>query len=143
MSDFVSWRNSYSIGIRVIDDQHKYLLNLTNHLYEACTFNDGLIGEKFKTTIQSAIEYVGVHFSTEEKLMERTNYPGIAAHKQAHKIFVQKVLESVKEFEEGKVYTPNAFVRFLRDWVLEHIAMEDKKMGEYFLRLKQQGKLHS
>ena len=138
---FVTWRDSYSIGIKVVDDQHKYLLELTNQLYYACAGDGGVIEDKFRDTVQSAVEYVGVHFATEEKLMDRTNYPDSVVHKNEHKMFVQKVLESVKAFEEGKNYTPNAFVRFLREWILDHVAMVDKKFGDYLVAMKKEGRL--
>jgi hemerythrin len=144
MSEFVPWRDSYSVGIQVIDEQHKHLLKLTNTLYRACSQGDGdVIEDRFKTTVQSAVDYVGVHFGTEEKLMDRYSYPDAAAHKNEHKKFVQKVLENVKDFESGKLYAANAFVRFLRDWILEHIAHVDKQFGSYIAQAQKEGKLHA
>jgi hemerythrin len=64
--------------------------------------------------------------------MDGTKYPNAVVHKGEHKKFVQKVLENVRDFEEGRTFVPNAFVRFLRDWILEHIAIQDKQFG-FFL----------
>jgi len=144
MGEFVTWKDMYSVGVQVIDEQHKQLLKLTNDLYRACSEDEGdIIKDRFKITIQAAVEYVEVHFSTEEKLMERTAYPDIAAHIHEHKTFVHQVLENVKDFENGKLYAPNAFVRFLRDWILEHIALVDKKFGSYLVQMRKEGKLHA
>ena len=138
MQNFVTWENRYSIGIRIIDDQHKYLLILTNKLYEACrNYGHGhtKTQEKFRETIQSAVSYVSIHFSTEEKLMDKTNYPGAPAHKLVHKEFIHKVVKNVNDFEGGKTFVPNNFVRFLRDWILEHIAIQDKELGVFLSQL--------
>ena len=144
MGEFVPWKNVYSIGIQVVDEQHKHLLKLTNDLYRACSEDGGdVIVDRFKATAQAAVEYVEVHFSTEEKLMERTNYPDMAAHVLEHKNFVHQVLENVRDFENGKHYAPNAFVRFLKDWILEHIALVDKKFGSYLVQMRKEGKLHA
>jgi hemerythrin len=56
---------------------------------------------------------------------------------------VIKVLQDVREFEEGKKFVPNIFVRYLRDWILAHIAVEDKKYAEYIHSLKKQRSLRS
>jgi len=44
---------------------------------------------------------------------------------------VRQILESVKEYNEGKKLVPNQFVRTLRDWILSHIAHYDKLYASY------------
>ncbi|MDR0569219.1 MAG: bacteriohemerythrin [Spirochaetaceae bacterium] len=140
---FIVWDERYVIGIPVIDEQHKALLKLTNELYEACRKGDEVAREEFKDTIRRTVEYVKFHFSAEEKILDRVKYPKICEQKQQHEGFVRKVLEEVKNFEGGKTFVPNQFVRFLRDWILSHIAMEDKKYAEYIFKLKKEGNLTS
>lgn len=139
---FVAWEDRYVIGIPVIDEQHKELLKLTNTLYEACRQGDAAARADFEKVIRSTVDYVKFHFSVEEQIMERVNYPEVHEHKKEHESFVIKVLEGVKNFESGKSFVPNIFVRFLRDWVLTHIAMSDRKYAEYIQQLKKQGALN-
>ena len=73
--------------------------------------------------------------------MERVNYPDYAEHKKQHADFVREVLSKVQDFNAGKAFTPLAFVYFLRDWVLYHIAVCDKGLGEYLLQLRKTGEL--
>ena len=82
------------------------------------------------------MDYTGYHFGTEEKIMERINYPEYSRHKKEHVDFVREVFIKVDDFKAGKILTPLAFVYFLRDWVLQHIAVSDKIMGMYLLALK-------
>ncbi|MDR0525305.1 MAG: bacteriohemerythrin [Spirochaetaceae bacterium] len=138
---FIVWDDRYVIGIPVVDEQHKALLKLTNELYEACRRGDAAAREEFKDTIRRTVDYVKFHFSDEEKILERVKYPKIGEQKHQHECFVRKVLEDVKNFENGKTFVPNQFVRFLRDWILEHIAVADKEYAEYILRLKKEGHL--
>ncbi|MDR2343916.1 MAG: bacteriohemerythrin [Spirochaetaceae bacterium] len=138
----VEWHERYSMGIPKIDEQHKELLRLTNELYASCLKgNDDESKARFKLTIGAMVNYVSEHFSAEERLLQRVNYPGYAEHKREHDSFVKKVLEQVKEFHDGKSFVPNNFVRYLKDWILSHIAMSDKKYSEYIFKLKREGKL--
>ena len=137
----VQWNNSYSIGIKLVDEQHMVLINMTNKLFASCMAGREQSKSAFLNIIREAIDYVGYHFSTEEKLMERVNYPDMATHKKEHADFVREVLNKVEDFNSGKTAAPIAFVYFLRDWVLHHIAVCDKKMGEYIMELSRSGEL--
>jgi hemerythrin len=138
---FLPWEERFGIGIPLIDEQHKELLNLANVLYDSCRQGKDIVPDGFKTAMSSAVEYVTVHFSTEEKVMARVSYPGMAEHKAEHQEFVKKVLAEVKNFEEGKTFVPNRFVMFLKDWTLSHIALMDKKMAAYVLDMAKKGQL--
>ncbi|MDR1909989.1 MAG: bacteriohemerythrin [Spirochaetaceae bacterium] len=138
----VTWDDKYSVGIPLIDEQHKELINLTNELYQGC--RTGTEEEKrayFLKTVKSAVEYVKYHFSAEEKMLENIKYPKYAEHKRQHEAFIQRLLADVKSYQEGMKLVPNSFVRFLRDWILSHIAMEDTQYARYILDLKKKGQL--
>jgi hemerythrin len=143
MSDnvIVEWDDRYLIGIPFLDDQHKELIRLTNTLYESCLQGDEAARASFKEAIRATVKYVKLHFSAEEQILENIHYPELAAHKKQHEEFVRQVLEEVKNFEEGKKFVPNVFVRFLRDWTLTHIAVSDKQYAEYIMDLKKKGAL--
>jgi hemerythrin len=145
MSDnmIVEWDDRYSIGIPLVDEQHKELIRLTNSLYESCLQGDEAARENFKAAIRELVDYVKFHFGAEEQILKNIKYPGFTVHKKQHEDFVRQVLEEVRNFEEGKKFVPNVFVRFLRDWILTHIAMEDTKYAEYIVALKKRGALKS
>ena len=137
----VQWQSSYSVGMKLLDDQHIGLINFTNRLFSNCFAGPQNIRTSFLETIREAIDYVGYHFSTEEKIMERVAYPGLAQHKQQHGEFIREVISKADDFNAGKPRAPLSFVYFLRDWVLQHIAVSDKKMGDYVMALWKCGKL--
>jgi hemerythrin len=138
---FVEWHERYSVGIPKVDEQHKELLRLTNELYASCLDDDEEMKERFKNTISALVTYVSEHFSAEERLLQRIKYPKYAQHKAEHEGFVKKVLEQAAYFREGKSFVPNNFVRYLRDWILSHIAVSDKQYSDYIFMLKREGKL--
>ncbi|MDR2729787.1 MAG: bacteriohemerythrin [Treponema sp.] len=140
----VTWSDSYSMGVKIIDDQHKGLLDFVNDLFNHVSGNEKEEYAYFKDVIQQAVEYVKEHFRTEEKLMVGTKFPGYAEHKKAHDEFTLTVIKSVKDYESGKRLVLEKFAYFLKDWVLTHIAVMDKQYAEYFKKIatrKDNGKL--
>ncbi|MDR1025219.1 MAG: bacteriohemerythrin [Treponema sp.] len=138
---FVEWDDRYSVGIPLIDEQHKELIRLTNELYQGCLTGDDEAREFFFNAARGATDYVKYHFSAEERMMENIKYPYLAEHRRRHEDFIIKVLEDVKSFQGGRKFVPNNFVRFLRDWILSHIAIEDTRYARYIMELKRQGRL--
>jgi len=140
----VTWSDRYSMGVKVIDDQHKGLLDVANDLFNHATGDEYEEREYFKKVIQQAVKYIKEHFETEEKLMAATKFPGYAEHKTIHDGFTRTVLNSVKDFESGKRLVLEKFAYFLKDWVLSHIAVMDMQYAEYFRKIatrKADGKL--
>ncbi|MDR2575602.1 MAG: bacteriohemerythrin [Treponema sp.] len=131
----VTWSERYSMGIKIVDDQHKGLLNFVNDLFNHSTGDESAEREYFKSVIQGAVKYIKTHFDTEEKLMTKTNFPGYAAHKKIHDEFTMTVVKTVKDFEGGKRLVLEKFAYFLKDWVLTHVAVEDVKYAEYFRKI--------
>jgi hemerythrin len=141
--NLIEWDDRYSIGISVIDEQHKELIGITNRLFEGCLEGDAAAEAKFRDTVKEVVEYIKYHFSAEEGILERIDYPGTGMHKREHEWFIKELLAKVHAFQEGKKFVPNLFARYLRDWVLAHIAMSDKSYASYLFSLKQKGKLLS
>lgn len=129
----VAWSDAFSVGSNLIDSQHKGLVVMTNELFKGCERHDGTVS--FMKAIQSAVSYAKTHFATEERFMQKTNYPEYTVHKKEHEDFVQVVLKQVKKFEEGTC-APIDFALFLRDWLLNHIAVSDKKYSPFLQQIK-------
>ncbi|MDR3168088.1 MAG: bacteriohemerythrin [Treponema sp.] len=138
----VEWEDRYSVGIPFIDDQHKKLVELTNDLYKGCLLGGGEARDYFMKVIRGVVDYVKYHFAAEEKILEKVKYPGLAEHKKEHEGFIKQVVGDVKNFQEGKQFVPNVFVRYLKDWILTHIAVQDKQYADFIINLKKQGGLN-
>lgn len=138
---FVKWDERYSVGIPLMDSQHKELIRLTNDLYRSCLVGEEAARTNFLAAMKGTVDYVKRHFSTEEKLLLKVGYPELAEHKREHEAFVKHILDEAQSFTEGKKFVPNMFVRYLRDWILSHIAVADKRYAAFILNLKKQGAL--
>jgi len=133
--NLVTWSTTYSVGIKLIDDQHKELLNLVNDMYNHVNDDEEAERAYFQGVIRQAVDYVKLHFSTEEKIMKGTNFQGYAEHKKAHDSFIVSVVSAIKEFEEGKRVPLISFTHFLKDWILTHIAIMDKQYFEHLMKI--------
>jgi hemerythrin len=143
-NEHVTWSDSYSMGIKLIDDQHKGLLDFVNDLFNHSTGNERDERAYFTVVIHQAVQYIKEHFATEEKMMIATKFPGYTEHKKTHDEFTLTVVHSVKDFESGKRLVLAKFAHFLKDWVLTHIAVMDVQYATYFKKIatrKADGKL--
>ena len=135
----ISWDDKFSVGIEMIDKQHKHLLALTNQLYQACRVGGDERFTTFKDTMSRVVEYVRFHFKAEQELLQRVKYPDYAEHKKEHDKLIMQVIEFTKE--DNKRFVPNSFVRFLKDWIVGHIGHSDKMYAIYISDLKKKGLL--
>ena len=131
--DSVTWDDSFSVGFDPIDDQHKVLVSMTNELFQAC--EQGVIAADmaFLQIIQKALGYAETHFSDEEGYLREVNYPYLDEQKEQHEDFVAEVQKSIEEFEAGNI-EPVYLARFLKKWLLNHIAVYDKKYAPYLAK---------
>ena len=137
----VTWDEKYATNIEQLDNQHKELVELTNKLFQACLAGEETVNTMFKDAMHHMVEYVRFHFSAEQKLLERINFPDLPEHKKQHDDLVRTIIDTVKDFEKGKKFVPNTFVRTLRDWIFGHIAVYDMKYAAFVADQKKKGLL--
>ncbi|MCL2764215.1 MAG: bacteriohemerythrin [Treponema sp.] len=143
-SELITWSNTFSCGIRIIDEQHMGLVELVNEMFSHVTGDQQEEADYFKRVFQEAARYIKVHFATEEKIMLLTNYKGYNEHKVAHESFIATVTGYILDFKAGKRFSLYSFTKFLKNWVLSHIAVMDKQYFQYLRRTatrKENGRL--
>ena len=138
---FAIWDDRYSIGIKIVDDQHKELFAIANDLYDACQGANAVTTEHFKEVLQKAVNYVALHFSTEERIMKKTNDPEFEMHQTEHDMFVKKVMEEAAGLNHGDEDAPELFMTFLRNWISDHVTGTDIKIGQHVEDLRKKGLL--
>jgi len=131
-NELITWSEKLTCGIKIIDDQHKQLVDLVNEMFNHVTGNMVQERDYFNRVTHKLVDYVKAHFSTEERILLGTKFSGYAEHKKAHESFVYDIIKNVRDYEAGKRFTLSTFTRFLRDWILSHIALMDKQYLEYF-----------
>ena len=133
----IEWDESLSIGINEIDAQHKHLVNLINKLNYSLEI--GQTKDMVQTALSGMVDYTIIHFLTEENYFNKFGFEKAEEHKKAHKTFIDKVEEFKKEvelqdtnFDESNVYIAKEMANFLKDWIINHIKVTDKKYVNCF-----------
>ena len=130
----IDWSRVPRTGIAIIDGQHRNLVLTVNELDAAVA--EGRGGEPLREILSNLRLYAQYHFSTEEQLLSRHGWPGLAEHKQHHARFA----EALDEFDfEALLDAPDAaadLLFFLRDWLVNHLGREDVSFSRF---LKQAG----
>lgn len=128
---FVNWTKENSVLIEKMDDQHKVLFEITNKMGNmVLSSNDdknSLVG-----ILKELLDYTKKHFTEEEEFLQSKSYDKnhLAYQKEQHKIFIGKISEFKKNLEIHNKKPSIEMIEFLRDWLLNHIDIEDKKYGK-------------
>ncbi len=128
----IEWDDSLSVGVGLIDEQHKRLIQKLSDLSDA--IDEGHEFNKIIKTLDFMIDYTDFHFSTEEKHMAEHDYPGLDDQKNQHaqfKVTLNHILEDFKEEGPTRALATSINV-FLLNWLINHIKGTDLKLGKFF-----------
>ena len=125
----ISWTDDLSVGVAIIDEQHKGLVDLINEL------NAAMRQRRSDAVLVGVLErlklYTVKHFATEEEIFDKFGYPDAGSHKKAHRELVEKVLAFEAELKSGRAKVTMEIMRFLKDWLVGHIMGTDKRYGPF------------
>ena len=121
----MTWTDKLSVGVGVIDDDHKKLVGMVNELYDAMQAGHGK--EKLGRILDELVKYTKFHFAREEKFFAETGYPAAGPHKQQHEALTRQVLDVQKKYNAGATATLSVDVmQFLKNWLITHIQGSDQ-----------------
>lgn len=123
----IQWSPQYSVGVKVIDDQHKEFFAAFNELYDAFLNNEA--EDKLTVTLRKLSDYVEYHFAAEEKYFREFEYAGIEEHISQHNDFRTQVAEFKKHFfkENDLKSLAGELVELLDNWMVHHVITLDQK----------------
>jgi len=123
----IEWSDKYSVGVEILDHQHKTLIDMMNQLIDTPSIDsDSAI---ISGLLDNMIKYATTHFVEEERLMGLHGFPDFLPHQKQHVEFMKKTAEFCN-VEEGTlvVHGFSETIRtYLREWWINHILDEDMK----------------
>lgn len=126
-----TWDEKYNVNVKVIDDQHKKLVDYINELDEAIRVGEGK--EVLEDLLKDLIDYTHTHFATEERLMIDYGYPRYKRHKKEHDDLTKHVLNIQNKFlENDSIAVTLHAMKFLSEWLDNHLLGTDKLYVKFF-----------
>lgn len=119
----IAWGPEYELGILVIDQQHKRIVDYINDLDRLAGQPDAYLG--VARILYDLVDYTESHFSFEEALMERAGYKALDDHHHVHRAFTHRVESLLRSNENGEDVA-EALLQLLEKWLLHHILEEDR-----------------
>jgi hemerythrin-like metal-binding protein len=126
----MTWTDKMSVGVKVLDDDHKKLVTLINDLHEGLKAGHGK--ETLGKILDGLVNYTKSHFEREERLFAKTGYPDSHAHKKQHDDLTHQVLSVQAQYKGGAAATLTMDVMdFLKTWLTNHIQGSDQKYSAH------------
>jgi hemerythrin-like metal-binding protein len=120
----VTWSERMSVGVPLLDSDHKTLIGLINHLNRS-------IGDEEEyaavgSVLQALEEYAAHHFAREEAMMDACRYPLLPRHHGTHAEFTKKVKDLTSRYSQDKSgVRARECLAFLNSWLIDHICTTD------------------
>jgi len=131
---FVEWCDLFVIGNKTIDDQHQVLLEIANTFHNEA--KKGFNRKVTNDTMNQLIDYAQKHFFTEETITGKLDLPIelLDNHNEIHEKLIMDIYKIHEDLSSGKINSMYDIEKFLTDWLILHILIEDKKYKEYLHR---------
>ncbi|MGI6404559.1 MAG: bacteriohemerythrin [Oscillospiraceae bacterium] len=125
------WMPSLSVGVELIDEQHKTWFEKAEKLFEAGKNNQAkeYVGE----LLDFLDSYTKKHFADEERYMLSIRYPEYEQQRKAHAAFVAELAKLRSRYQEsgGNIAVIINANQMVIDWLTKHISNMDKKIGDF------------
>lgn len=126
MAKFI-WTDQLNVGIDVIDQQHRRIVEYINQLDDARS--NGMSNDEISWLLNDLVDYTISHFGFEESLQEEAKYPFLTSHKKVHELFTKRIAEFQKRAEQGEDVV-KALNSLLVTWLFNHIKRDDNDYVE-------------
>jgi len=116
----LDWNVKYFLGIPEMDAEHCRIIEMITLLDHVKGRPDPL--QSVWKVVNDMANYVTTHFTHEESLMERSGYPDLSRHRDAHRLFEEKVLD----LRSRASLDSDEIRQLLQQWLEEHILKMDR-----------------
>lgn len=161
MSDFIRWRDEWTLQIPSVDEQHLLLVGLVNRIADVVRQGQQSGDVQSDATPSAAPMPVGSpdkckpvtateanrlicqlaeelivqarhHFRDEESLMLQSRYRRYEMHRREHCMLLAELVSLARGHQEGRERVDVAALTALKHWLLTHIAGSGREFADYY-----------
>lgn len=125
----IKWSKELSVGVEMIDDQHKKLIGIVNTLLTAIEQDQDK--EILNDIFIQLREYTVFHFSCEQDLMSEIHYPKRGTQMEAHTNLKKDVKNFQRQIYLHEEPTTAEVLSFMKGWMLDHILTHDRELARF------------
>ena len=140
------WRDTWLLGIRALDKDHKEIVRLMNQL--PCCGTPPEVWRAYLPKAQpkstetpasfikkfdALISHIRQHFKTEEAFLRSINYPEHHNHTIEHSMDLAEFMEMRYELVESDADAlDKKYMMKLKNWFFHHVMVKDRKFADYY-----------
>jgi hemerythrin-like metal-binding protein len=126
----IVWRETLSLHVPNLDQQHKSIINTFSVLEKACDTKNFELVDKLVDTL---LPYFNRHFKEEEAYFEEIQYAQRDWHKKVHGELRHRAEDLVGRYriaadDDARLTIANDLGTFFADYLFDHIVKEDMKV---------------
>ena len=121
----IVWKDVYSIGVPVIDGEHRRLVELMDIFADA--INAGKAEDVVIETLNALIVYTKTHFRHEEQMLKKARSNAFLKQKCLH-VDLEKRLHAIEEMlpDQPRADIKTALEKWIFEGILPHFVNEDQ-----------------
>ena len=123
------WTDECKVNIEVLDQQHRELFDIVNELERALRVGAG--NAVTEGLLDRLVTYAGLHFSAEESLMQRYQFPGLPTHRIEHDMFRRQMMGFLEQYRAARPGVAVELLLFLETWLKSHVLKTDKQYSDF------------
>jgi hemerythrin-like metal-binding protein len=126
----IEWSNKYSVGVSVMDEEHKGFIGTINKVIAARQRNYSQ--EEVEEILSELVKFAKEHFKNEEAYMSKFEYPDYLLHYNEHLNFSLHMIIYNNQVINGEYKIMDEVYNYLQEWLVHHIQKTDKKYTKCF-----------
>lgn len=134
----MAWDSALDTGFAEVDEQHKRLLGILDHLAERADAGHLLSADELEAVINELAEYARTHFDTEVRLMldNDCDLRHVQKHVREHEDFIRHISLVHEALADSRNDEGANLTRYLSEWFSHHIVGSDLVMARQVTRIR-------